>query len=203
MRFGKRVGIALVVLILPAVLLALAGTRQGTFSTGSGTGHSRIELWSTGLLVMRQAPIFGIGVGEYATFAGQVAHNSYLHVFVETGLLGGIFFLGACLLTLRNLYRLRRDGPVVRDPTMRQLVPFVAGACAAYCTGMMTLSLPYLVPTSMILAIGSVIPRVAETDPEQPEERADLVLLSRLFAAGILFLAVMYVFVRVSRMGGA
>ncbi len=202
MRFGKRVGIVMVLLLIPGIFLGLSGTRQATFSTGSGTGHSRIELWSTGLLVMRQTPIFGVGVGEYAVYAGQVAHNSYLHAFVETGLLGGLFFLGACFLTMLHFYRLRRDSLVLRDPTMRQLVPYLAGVCATYCTGMMTLSLTYLVPTAMILAIGSSIPTVAKADPPLPEDRADLVLLGRLMTVSAVFLVVMYLFVRVSRMGG-
>jgi O-antigen ligase len=200
LRFGKRVGVALAVLLVPALLLAFVGSRQGSFSdaTSTGTGHDRIQLWSSGLVMLRESPVFGVGHDEYGTHAGQVAHNSYLHTFAETGLFGGTFFLGACFLTLRRFYRLRRDGAVIQDPEARRLVPFVGGACAAYCAGMMTLTLSTLVPTAMILAVGEVTPRLARTDPESPEERFDLRLLGLLFVLGILFLVGLHVFVRLS-----
>src|SRR5205085_6928240 len=98
-------------------------------------------------------------------------------------------FVGACFLAWRACWRLRRDGPTVRDPEMRQLVPYVGGSCAAYLGGMMSLTLTYLVPTVMFLAIGEAVQRLAKTDPELPEERFDLRLLGRRFAAGIAVLA--------------
>jgi O-antigen ligase len=197
MRFGTRVGAVLALLLIPAVLLILAGSRQAALSTETDTGRSRVEVWTTGLMLIRESPVFGIGAGEYAKRAFLVAHNSYLQAYSETGLLGGTFFLGACFLMARHFYRLRRGGPTVRDPEMRRLVPFLAGACAAYCAGMMSLSLTYLVTTAMILAIGEVMPRLARTDPEIPEDRANPQLLGRLFVVGIAFLAAIWLFAKV------
>jgi hypothetical protein len=46
-----------------------------------------------------------------------------------------------------------------------------------------------------------VLPNVAKADPALPEDRADLVLLKRLMTVSVVFLVVMYVFVRLARMG--
>jgi hypothetical protein len=199
MRFGMRVGAVLAFLFVPAVLFGLAGSRQAALSTQTETGRSRIEVWSTGLMLIRESPVFGIGAREYAKKANLVAHNSYLQAYSETGLLGGTFFVGACFLMARHFYRLRRGGPTtIRDPEMSQFVPFLAGTCAAYCAGMMSLSLTYLVTTAMVLAIGEVTPRLAPTDPEIPEERANPHLLGRLFVVGIGFLAALWLFAKLT-----
>ena len=202
LRFGRRGGSVLAVLIVPAVLLGMAGTRQANISTSTGTGYQRIEIWSSGLVMLRNSPLFGVGYNEYATYAGLVAHNSYLHVFAETGLLGGTCFFGACFLTLRTFFRLRRPGTTLRDPEMDKLLPFLGGACAAYCTGMMTLSLAYLVPTAMIFGFGEATTAIAKTDPELPEERFDVRLVGKLVGAGMVYLVMLYLFVRMSVLRG-
>ncbi len=196
MRYGKRAWL-LLVLVIPA-LLVLGGSRQTAISTGSGTAQERIQVWADALEKIKRSPLFGVGMNEFTRDSRLVAHNSYLHVFAELGVFGGTFFLGACFLSLRQLLRRRADRAVVTDPEMRRFVPYVGGMCAAYFAGMMSLSLAYLVPTVMFLAVGDVTARLAPTDPPAPEDRVDGRLLRTLCVVSFAFLAAMYVFVRVS-----
>ena len=200
MRYGKRVGLALVLLI-PVALLALGGSRQTDFSTSSGTAQERVQVWADALMKLRSSPLFGIGRNQFTKDSRLVAHNSYLHCFAELGILGGGCFVGGIFLTLRHFYR-RRDLQTVRDPEMRRLLPYLGGASTTYCVGMMSLTLLYLVSTGMILALGQVTANLAKTDPELPEERTDLRLLGQLFAVAIVFLFLMEVFVRLAMIRG-
>ena len=76
------------------------------------TADSRIKSWSVGIELFRQNPFFGIGVGNYSNMVGQMmeslvqgsraAHNMYIQVATETGIIGLLSFLW-CLFTI--IYR--------------------------------------------------------------------------------------------------
>ena len=87
-------------LLVPAVLLAFGGRQADINLSGNDTAQDRLRLWAEGMSLLPGSPIFGIGVGEYEECIGLVAHNSYVHSFVEMGLLGGTFFAGAVFLAV-------------------------------------------------------------------------------------------------------
>ncbi|MDD2494211.1 MAG: O-antigen ligase family protein, partial [Tissierellia bacterium] len=61
-------------------------------------GSGRDLTWKTALEIIKVSPILGIGLGTYSGFAkhffgiGSIAHNTYLQLTVEWGLLLAIFF---------------------------------------------------------------------------------------------------------------
>lgn len=72
----------------------------------SGTLHNRTQIWKAGVKVFLERPLLGVGAGAYPeavrprlgtpALAGHryVAHNTYLSVLVESGLIGfGLFAL--------------------------------------------------------------------------------------------------------------
>lgn len=72
---------------------------------GEGTLGERRLIWSAGFEVFREHPILGIGAGGFPTSTGrflprgEVAHNTFLSVLVEEGLVGLVILL-LLLLTL-------------------------------------------------------------------------------------------------------
>ncbi len=194
-RFGRDRTILLAAAVVPALFLVFAG-RQTNLSTGVNTGQTRIQLWSDGLMLFRQQPLFGIGVDNYARDIGHVAHNSFLHAFTEMGLFGGVLFLGAFFVALASLFRLGSGGRKVIDPELRRLHPFLLAITAAYAGGMLFLTLCYIMPTYTVLGLGTVYLRAAATEPPLPRVRFDGRLLKRMVIASAVFLAVLYVFVR-------
>ena len=94
MRFGIAKTALLGMVFMPLLLVVFAG-RMTDISASEGTGQSRIQLWSDGLTYFQQAPLFGIGMDAYTTISSHVAHNSYIHSYVELGMLGGTLFVGA------------------------------------------------------------------------------------------------------------
>jgi O-antigen ligase len=97
-------------LVLGALFLAPQESRQRLASlpaeAASGTFHSRTQIWKAGLRVFRSHRLLGTGTGTYPEAVKPligvpareghqyVAHNSYLSVLVESGLVGlGLFGL--------------------------------------------------------------------------------------------------------------
>jgi len=196
-RFGWRTALLAGAVVVPVLLLLLAG-RQTDLSTEQGTGQDRIQIWSDGLILMREAPLFGVGKDVFNEHIGHVAHNSYLQCFVELGAFGGMLFLGAFYLAAEQLLRLGNPRKhTLPDPEMRRLYPYVSGLVAAWTVGMMSLTLCYILPTYTVLALATVFVRTAPAEPPLPATRFDLRLLGRLLLAAGCGFAALYLFVRV------
>jgi O-antigen ligase len=195
-RFGWKRTLLIAGLGLPVLFLFFAG-RQTDLSTTGNTGQSRIQLWSDGLSYFRESPFLGIGMNEYATRSGLVAHNSFLHTFAELGFVGGMFLLGAFALAVWAIYRVGAGKFQVLDRDLGRLRPYLLGAVTGYATGMLTLSVNYLAPTYTMLGLATVYLRRGATFPPLPALRFDLKLVQRLALTSVLFLGSTYVFVRV------
>jgi O-antigen ligase len=195
-RFGWRKTLLLAGAGLPLLLVLFSG-RQTTLSTAEGTGQDRIQLWAEGLGLFREAPLFGIGQGEFADRVGLVAHNSFVHCFAELGLAGGDLFLGAFGAALWMLARLNASRDTIADRRLRRLSPYLLAVTAAYAVGLLTLSRAYVPPTYAILGLATAHAAMACPTGAAWRFRFDGLLLRRLAAASAVYLAGVYVFVRV------
>jgi O-antigen ligase len=214
MRFGWKKTAILGSIGLPLLLIVFAG-RQTEISTSTGTAQTRVELWREWLTTFRENMLFGKGMSlpKEKEMLNQrpdeqrrhLAHNSYLQGFADLGLFGGCLFVGAFLCAGWALYRssapdsLTRWSLGTRDyRDLQVLQPYVLAGLAAYGLGMLSLSICYIVPTYMMLALSvsfTQIARRASLAPPTPL-RFDLPLLGRFAAAGVVTLLSIYVFVR-------
>lgn len=150
-QYGRKVAIV-VGLICISVLPLFAGRQTGIGLGEGGTGHERITLWREGLLALRSPSLlFGIGQGMYADWAGLVAHNSFVHAYVELGLFGGTLFLGCFYFPALSLYRLRNVWHQFQHPEMSRLFPFVVAMFVGWTLGLQSLSRSYIVSTYLML----------------------------------------------------
>jgi putative inorganic carbon (HCO3(-)) transporter len=157
MRYGWRKGALLLAVLIPAAAVLFAG-RQTDITLGEGTGQERIRLWSDGLeLLFRANPFTGIGPGEYVEELPQVAHNSFVHAYVETGLIGGAVFLGVFAVAVAALWHAAR-----RDAG---LAPYLFALTVGYVVGMLSLSRNYVVPTALVLGLATAYLNVADREP--------------------------------------
>jgi O-antigen ligase len=194
-RFGLRIALAASIVILP--LLLFMPTRQTDFSTQQGTAQDRLQIWSDALMTWRYSPLFGVGRDAFRQAEGLVVHNSYLQMFVDLGLVGGMLFLGAFYLAVERLWRLgnvRKHAPL--DPEAHRLHPYICGMVACYSMGMMSLTLSYVLPTYTILALATAFVRTSTVKPALPAARFDLRLLGRLAIVAIGGFGVLYLWVR-------
>jgi len=196
-RYGWWKAGALAGLAVPVLLLALGG-RQTEFTTCESTSQDRIQLWSEALMLLAQAPLFGIGRGEFQEEVGLVAHNSYLHCYAELGLLGGTCFLGAFFTALWSLVRLGTWPARRTDPELLRFRPYLLAIMAAYGAGILPLSRAYIPPTYLVLGLTACYVSLAGPPPSLALPRCDFRFLQRLTGVSVAFLLGIYVFVRLT-----
>jgi O-antigen ligase len=194
-RFGWRKAVPFAVLVLP-VLFLLFGGRQTDLSVDKGTGQTRVQLWSDGLVLFTGAPIFGIGTGNYASAAGLVAHNTFVQNFAELGFFGGTLFVGAFYCAFSALRRLSLHQGQILDPELRRLLPYLVAVVAGYMGCMLSMSLHNMVPTYTILGLATVYVRIAATWPPVPMARFDAGLVLRMIALSAATVVAFHFYVR-------
>ncbi|MEX2091010.1 MAG: O-antigen ligase family protein [Candidatus Paceibacterota bacterium] len=78
---------------------------------GETSNAQRIEIWKKTLASIKDKPFLGVGIGNYPIVLGQdirlakagsSAHNLYLHVAAEMGILAGIIFIWFLWLLFKN-----------------------------------------------------------------------------------------------------
>lgn len=149
-RYGRKAAVAFG--ILGVCLLSLVAGRQGSIELDEGTGQERIQLWREGMAAIKSSNLlFGIGEGLYSDVAGLVAHNSFVHAYVELGLFGGTLFFGGFFFAILALYRMQRPPVRLLHPELARFHPYLAAVLAGWCTGMLSLSRCYVVPTYLVL----------------------------------------------------
>lgn len=111
---GRRVKMIFVgAIVLGATVMASPGGFANRVSTifdsskdQTGSSYQRRQLLERALLVVRSRP-FGVGMGNYHMYSvnEEKAHNGYLEISAELGLLGLLAYL---IINFKPLFRLRR-----------------------------------------------------------------------------------------------
>jgi O-antigen ligase len=109
-RSQKRFGMLAVVLVVASGMVIVPPAtwdRIGSIhdEISEGTLTKRTYIWAAGMDVFREHPLMGIGAGAFGASVYSkldvpyVAHNSYLSVLVEMGVIGELLFI-ALLIAL-------------------------------------------------------------------------------------------------------
>jgi O-antigen ligase len=119
-RVAKGVGVAAVLTAGWFLLPAGVHQRFAALGQANSNAYSRFAIWDAGLKMFLAHPLFGVGVGNYATFApsyfpqgtgyteAQAAHSVLFGALAETGAVGALLLLimiGSILLEGLRLVR--------------------------------------------------------------------------------------------------
>lgn len=114
-------GFGILTLFIPSVFLRVKDI------TNLSQNESRIKLWKTALMMIKEHPILGVGNGNFVTqydtyivkyrldynsYTHYPTHNSYLKVQSELGIVGIVSFLGVlatALFRVKKLYTTTED----------------------------------------------------------------------------------------------
>lgn len=173
-RIWVRVVILLLLILssfylLPYVQDLRSFERLGTTGVELTQGdlNNRTNNWQDGFAAFREHPLLGIGSNMYPTINrwGKAAHNSFMAVLVELGLIGSIIFAGLLLIVFAEAWR---------QPKWESR--FWLTLFAVWMLGSYTLTWTHRKPTwlflSLLIAGASLIPRHKET--VQPDEAVSL-----------------------------
>lgn len=111
----KRMRWTLIFLLLGfAVVSSPVGTRLvSSFSLADGSNSERLRLWTLSATSIAERPLLGTGLGNFplvikpsADYREPIyAHNLYLDIAAETGLVGAFFFIGFLVLSAYAAFR--------------------------------------------------------------------------------------------------
>jgi O-antigen ligase len=88
---------SIIIILLPYVQTLASFQRFGTIGTeiAAGTLHDRTNIWREGFLSFAKHPLLGVGANMYPSVNSwdKAAHNTFLAVLVELGLVGFLLFV--------------------------------------------------------------------------------------------------------------
>ncbi len=109
-------GFSVLLIFIPSVFQRLKDV------TNFSQDESRIKLWKTAIMMIKEHPIFGVGNGNFVTryneyikkykelkyqeYQNYPGHNSYLKVQSELGIIGIVSFLGIVTISLSRVKKL-------------------------------------------------------------------------------------------------
>jgi O-antigen ligase len=114
-NFGRLVQsfIVLVILLLvlwslmPASIISRLATASSSIS--SADLGSRVPLWRDAFALFLTHPILGYGSGTLYTTIGSDAHNTFISILAETGLIGIILFLAILAVVFNAIVKLPKE----------------------------------------------------------------------------------------------
>jgi len=195
-RFGARKMIILGIVGVP-VLLAVLGGRFSRMSTDEDTAQERIEIWRESLIMFRTSPLFGHGMNTIGKELGLVAHNSFVHAFAETGLLGGTCFIGVYYYSVLILLRLRRRDDNALDPELRRTGSYLAAILLGVIVSIFSISRNYGAFVYIPVGLVEVYQRASTEGAPQLRLPLNVKNVRNLVIISLIFLFGVYIFVRV------
>ncbi len=196
-RLGARKAVLTLLLCAPLAMLIFSG-RQTDIKLSGGTGHDRVSLWREGMVLFKQYPLFGIGMNQYVEEVGQVAHNSFVHIYVELGFLGGTLFLTVFAFSLRTLHSLQDDKKLRMQSRLCGVSHILTGAFAAFAVGFLSLSRCYFVPTYMLFGLATSYFNLIEGKRSQKAETINQRSLLRYLGISMVTLIGLHLFLRLT-----
>lgn len=90
----KASGFFILLLLLSFIFFSSLG-RDFLSGLAARSDAGRLKIWKEGFLLIRESPIFGFGLGSWGELTSRVgyAHNNYVQILFESGLLGLLSFL--------------------------------------------------------------------------------------------------------------
>jgi len=139
-----------------------------------GSAMTRIQCYHVGGRMMVERPITGIGIGNFnkighlydSCIEGLVAHNVFIQVASECGILGFLAFVGLIISSMIRSFRLRERLKTTHDG--KKLIPFTHMlevsffayvVCASFCGSMLSeLDFEFLY---LLIAMGVCLENIA------------------------------------------
>src|SRR4030095_629764 len=86
------------------LVYSLAPAHLTTVRDQSHSSQHRVEMWAEGLDMVKEAPVFGIGRGNFQAYTSTlIAHNSAVQMVGETGLVGLFLWVGLIYVSVKGV----------------------------------------------------------------------------------------------------
>jgi len=137
--------------ILAFVVLLVGPSRMADVSAEEDSAQGRIEAWYSGFQMLKSAPLFGVGYGMFTDYHDRTAHNSYILVAAEEGLVGMVVWIALIYICFKGFFAIRSQENASLNFNIQGLEAALFGfLCSAYF-----LSRAYIAILYLIIALAS------------------------------------------------
>ena len=98
----RRISFLCVIFVLTAIIFFLRSVTQKQHMQPMFSLAARLTYWQDTLGIILRHPLTGIGIGNFDLMDSRYAHNSYLQLCAETGILGLISFVWLIAAVIKN-----------------------------------------------------------------------------------------------------
>lgn len=102
--YGLSRTIAASAFIVP-VYIVLIVTKFRKIAASESSAYGRIEAWYEGFQMLKYQPVFGVGMDGFLDHHVLSAHNSYILVLAELGIVGFTAWLSFLIISMHMIYR--------------------------------------------------------------------------------------------------
>ncbi|MBR0239002.1 MAG: O-antigen ligase family protein [Thermoguttaceae bacterium] len=127
------------------------------------SSQGRLTSWKNCLMVMRDNPVFGIGLRQWLPYTRtkhgmQIeAHSMWMQASAEQGIPGILSLLGAFGLTILNLIRISKERTPTSDPYLHIAAQMAICALIGFCIGAQFVSVFALEISYYTIMIGCIV----------------------------------------------
>ncbi len=138
-----------------------------------GEDFGRIEIWRSGMILFRKHFFWGVGPGQFSTAMGEAfgrlywktAHNSFIQVAGDLGLIGFAVFMGMLLSIRKNLQTAKANLSLSSTDNLFISLPVSAFiSLLGYITCSLFLSQAYTAMLPLLLAYSCALLLLSEKD---------------------------------------
>ncbi|MBV9213969.1 MAG: O-antigen ligase family protein [Actinobacteria bacterium] len=156
--------------------------------TSFGNGSGRQDIWTVGWRMVQAHPVRGVGVGNFQTSSihyllqpgalqradlivdtPKVAHNTYLNVLAEEGVIGAALFVSIILFSLVSILRASRIFERLGDASMELLSRGLLVALAGILAADFFISDEFSKQLWLLLALGPALLAIARSAAAEAE----------------------------------
>jgi putative inorganic carbon (hco3(-)) transporter len=136
--------------ILAFAVIVVGPSRMSQLNSSEASAHGRIEAWYQGFQMLKQAPIFGVGHRMFVEYNSIEAHNSYIEVAAELGLVGIFVWISLIYLCFKGLVLVEK-----KNTTSKFYVLGLESGLFGFLAASFFLSRDYIVVLYILLALAA------------------------------------------------
>jgi len=110
MKSRKALLILCLIIIIFGAVLYLRFQETNNFVQPAFSFHKRISYWRDAVSLIKRYPLTGVGIGNFYVRGSVAAHNSYLQIWAEFGVLGIISSLLIFTLFIKKVFQFFHSG---------------------------------------------------------------------------------------------
>ena len=126
------------------LIFAFGPSRMALMSTDEASAYNRADAWYYGIQLTKHNPIFGVGYRMFQEDFPMTAHNSFVLVMAEAGLLGLFLWVGLFYSSLKGLALVEKNNERLKNYSYGLQSALVGFGAAAFFLSRLYIILPYM-----------------------------------------------------------